>query len=210
MTELGLGVLISGRGSNMAAIADAISRGERTARIKTVIANNPDAAGIELARARGLTVHVVDRRDGRARNERQGQILELLTVAGVELVVCAGFDEILADEVTTAFTDRIINIHPSLLPAFGGGMHAVRDALDYGVKVTGCTVHLVTTDLDNGPILLQHSVTVLEDDTEGSLADRVLVQEHQALPEAINLIASGRVTVEGRRVRIAAAPVPTH
>lgn len=203
MTELNIGVLISGRGSNMAAIADAASRGELDGKVSIVIANNPAADGIELARARRLQVEIVDRRDGRPRAERHHQILELLQKAETDLVVCAGFDEILTDEVTAAFQDRLLNIHPSLLPAFGGGMHATRDALEYGAKITGCTVHFVTSDLDNGPILIQRAVDVLEDDTDESLAARVLAQEHSALPQAINLIAAGRVTLEGRRVRIA-------
>ncbi len=208
MPDLGVGILLSGRGSTMDAVARAIGRGELNATIKIVISNNPMANGIELARAHGLPVHVVDRKDGRTRTERHREILEVLHEAGTELVVCAGFNEVLTADVTSAFRDRIINTHPSLLPAFGGGMHATRDALEYGAKVTGCTVHFVTDDLDNGPILAQRTVEVLENDTEESLAARVLVEEHKALPAAIQLIATGRVAIDGRRVRIVPASVP--
>ncbi|MFN0073018.1 MAG: phosphoribosylglycinamide formyltransferase [Chloroflexota bacterium] len=207
MSALTLGILISGRGSNMHAIADAIDQGTLDTSIGIVVSNNPEARGLDRARERGLPFTIVNRRDGRTRIERHRDILKALSLAKVDLVVCAGFDEILIAEITTAFADRIVNIHPSLLPAFGGGMHATQDALNYGAKVTGCTVHFVTADLDNGPILLQRTVDIREEDTEESLAARVLEQEHQALPEAIRLIAAGRVSINGRRVRIAPAPV---
>jgi phosphoribosylglycinamide formyltransferase-1 len=190
----------------MASVADAIARGDVPASVKVVISNNPEANGLELARARGLAVHVVDRKDGRSRVERHREILDVLRQTGAELIVCAGFNEVLTSDVTAAFPHRIINTHNSLLPAFGGGLHAIRDALEYGAKVTGCTVHFVTDDLDNGPIIVQRSVLVLEDDTEESLSARVLAQEYQALPEAIRLIATGRVSVDGRCVRIAPEP----
>ncbi|HEX3245118.1 MAG TPA: phosphoribosylglycinamide formyltransferase, partial [Chloroflexota bacterium] len=192
-----------------AAVADAISRGDLCADIRVVISNNPEANGIGLALARGLRVEVVDRGDGRSRDARHKEIVDILRRADTELVVCAGFNEILTSAVTAAYPDRIINTHPSLLPSFGGGLHAQRDALEFGAKVTGCTVHFVTADLDNGPILVQRAVNVLEDDTEESLAARVLVEEHRALPEAIGLIAAGRVSIDGRRVRIRPEPVPT-
>jgi len=209
MSELCLGILLSGRGSTMDAVASAIERGELSATVKVVISNNPTANGLDLARSHRLPVHVVDRKDRRSRIERHREILDVLQRAGTELVVCAGFNEVLTSDVTSAFRERIINTHPSLLPAFGGGMHATRDALEYGAKVTGCTVHFVTDDLDNGPILVQRTVDVLEQDTEESLAARVLVEEHKALPAAIQLIASGRVVIDGRRVRIASASVPS-
>jgi phosphoribosylglycinamide formyltransferase 1 len=207
MTDLALGILISGRGSTMASVADAIARNELSASIKVVISNNPEANGIDLANTRDLPVHVVDRKDGRSRLERHRDILDVLLSAGVELVVCAGFNEVLIADVTAAFPGRIINTHNSLLPAFGGGLHAIRDALAYGAKITGCTVHFVTDDLDNGPILVQRAVTVQEDDTEETLSARVLAEEYRALPEAIGLIAAGRVTIDGRRVRIDPAGV---
>jgi phosphoribosylglycinamide formyltransferase 1 len=208
MSKLALGILLSGRGSTMAAVADAISRGELSADIRVVISNNPEANGIQLANNRNLPVHVVDRKDGRSRVERHREILDVLSQAAVELVVCAGFNEVLITDVTAAFPDRIINTHNSLLPAFGGGLHAIRDALAYGAKITGCTVHFVTDDLDNGPILVQRPVQVHEDDTEETLSARVLAEEYRALPEAIGLIAAGRVSIEGRRVRITPEPVP--
>jgi phosphoribosylglycinamide formyltransferase-1 len=194
----------------MAAIDDAITRGSLDARIALVLSNNPAAAGLEIARQRGLPHAVVDRRDGRARAERHREILARCSSCGVELLVCAGFDEILTNEVTDAYADRILNIHPSLLPAFGGGMHAVRDALAFGAKVSGCTVHFTNADLDNGPVIVQRAVPVLEDDTEETLAARILEQEHVALPEAIGLFASGRLLVEGRRVHVLPAVEPAN
>lgn len=202
MSTIRLGILISGRGSNMVAIAEAALSGRIQASVSILVANNPAAAGIEQAQARNLNVRVVDRRDGRPRAQRHEEIAQLLRDHSVDLVICAGFDEILSPSVTTAYEGRILNIHPSLLPAFGGGMHAVRDALTYGAKITGCTVHFVTPDLDNGPIVLQRSVLVQEDDTEDSLAARVLVEEHRALPDAIQLFAEGRLNIDGRMVRV--------
>jgi phosphoribosylglycinamide formyltransferase-1 len=208
MSAARLGILISGRGSNMIAISHAAQRGDIDASVALVVANNPAAAGVELARSRRLPVEIVDRKDGRPRAERHEQITRLLHEHRVDLVICAGFDEILSPSVTSAYEGRILNIHPSLLPAFGGGMHAVRDALTYGAKVTGCTVHFVTPDLDNGPIVLQRTVPILEGDTEESLAARVLVEEHKALPDAIQMFAENRLVIDGRKVLVL-PPVPS-
>lgn len=208
MGDFRLAVIISGRGTTMLSVAEAIERGELDAQIRLVVSNRPDAPGNDLARAHGLPVLVVDRRDGRPRAERHREILAALQHEGVDLVVCAGFDEVLIPEVTDAYPGRIINTHPSLLPAFGGGLHAIRDALEHGAKVTGCTVHFVTSELDNGPIIAQRAVIIEEGDTEETLAARVLAQEHLALPQAIGLIAAGRVTIEGRCVRIVPGSVP--
>lgn len=210
MNRLRLGILISGRGSNMLAIADAIQRGDLDSQIALVVSNNPDAAGLETARRRGLPTAVINRRDGRSREARHDEMASRLDAAGIGLVVLAGFDEILSAQFVERFGGRMMNVHPSLLPAFGGGMHAQRDALEHGVKVSGCTVHFVTRELqraDEGPIILQRTVPVHDDDTEETLADRILIQEHLALPEAIGLFAAGRLRIEGRRVRLLPAPV---
>ena len=164
--------------------------------------NRADAAAVERAEAAGVPVCVADRGEIRRRTERQRQILAALQNARVELVVLAGFDEILIPEFVAAFSGRIINTHPSLLPAFGGTMHAVAQALEHGVKITGCTIHLVTDDLDGGPILFQQCVEVRDDDDVAALHTRIREQEHRLLPEAVRAFAEGRVCIEGRRARV--------
>ena len=200
-----VGVLISGRGSNLLALCEAIERGEVPAEIVLVASNRADAAGLAHALARGIPTAVADRARYPKRAERQGQIHAALLAADLDLVVCAGFDEILRAEVVADFAGRMLNVHPSLLPAFGQTLHAQAEALEYGVKVTGCTVHLVTDDLDAGPIVLQRTVPVCEDDTVESLSARIVAEEHRALPEAVRLFAEGRLAIEGRRVRISGA-----
>ena len=202
VTPLRLGVLISGRGSNLLAILEAIERGHVPARVVLVASNRPEAAGLALATARGVPTLIADRKSHPTRAERHAAIADALQAAEVELVVLAGWDEILVPQFIARFEGRILNVHPSLLPAFAGTLHAQRDALEYGVKVSGCTVHLVTDAVDCGPIVLQRAVPVLDDDTPETLAARILAEEHRALPEAIRLWAAGRVRVEGRRVRI--------
>jgi phosphoribosylglycinamide formyltransferase 1 len=199
---LKLGVLISGRGSNLRAIAAAIERGEVDARIEVVIANRPDAAGLIWATEAGMRTSVITRSDLPARTRRHAAIQTVLEAAEVELVVLAGFDEILDARFVEVFANRLINIHPSLLPAFGNTMNAVQDAFDFGVKIAGCTVHFVTADVDAGPIILQRSVEVREVDTADLLAERILAEEHLALPAAIQLFAMGRLRVVGRRVQL--------
>lgn len=199
---LKLGVLISGRGSNLRAIAAAIERGAVDASIEVVIANRPDAAGLIWAEQAGLRTSVITRSDLPARSRRHAAVQAVLEAAEVELVVLAGFDEILDDRFVEAFANRLINVHPSLLPAFGNTMKAVQDAFDCGVKVAGCTVHFVTAEVDAGPIILQRTVEVREVDTADLLAERILAEEHLALPEAIQLFAAGRLWLEGRRVHV--------
>lgn len=196
-----LGILVSGRGSNFEAIAEAIDRGTLVAEIAIVISNHADARAVERARQRGLPVTVIERAAYPSRTAQHTAIAEALRAAGVDLVVAAGFDRILEPVVVEAFADRIINIHPSLLPAFPG-LHAQAQALEYGVKIAGCTVHFVTQELDAGPIILQAAVPVHEDDTVETLAARILAEEHRILPQAIQLFAEGRLQREGRRVRI--------
>ena len=200
--QLKLGVLISGRGSNLRAIAEAIRRGDLPASIEIVISNRANAPGLEWAQRAGLRTSLLTREDLARREQRQEAMRRLLDAAGVGLVVLAGFDEVLVDGFVEAFAGRIMNVHPSLLPAFGGSMKAVQAAYDYGVKVSGCTIHLVTREVDGGPIILQRAVDVRDVDTAETLAERILAEEHLALPEAIRLFAEGRLKIEGRRVRI--------
>lgn len=210
MSWLRVAVLISGRGTNLKAILDATARGEVSARVVVVGSNRAGAPGLRYALEAGVPTVVVDRVEYPRRAERQARLLEALDAFDPQLVVLAGFDEILGQPFLERYPQRILNIHPSLLPAFGGGMHAVREALEYGVKVSGCTVHLVTADVDQGPIVVQAAVPVLEDDDEQTLAARILEQEHRCLPRAIQLVAEGRLEVQGRRVRIRpATSLPT-
>ncbi|MBX5491838.1 MAG: phosphoribosylglycinamide formyltransferase [Chloroflexi bacterium] len=199
---LALGVLVSGRGTNLMAIHAAITRGELPARIVLVGSNRPEAPAVAWARAQGLPVGVFPRTAYASRAEAQAALARALQEAGAELVVMAGWDQVLTPAFVAAFEGRLMNIHPSLLPAFAGTMHAVEDALAWGVKVTGCTVHYVTPEVDAGPIILQAAVPVAEDDTPDSLLARIHEQEHQLLPRAIALHAAGRLRIEGRRVRI--------
>ncbi len=199
---LKVGVLVSGRGSNLQAIIDAIERGDVPAEIAVVISNHPGVMALERAARHGIPAVVIERQPGSNRAAQQQAIVAELQRRGVELLVLAGFDRIIGPDLLQAFPMRIINIHPSLLPAFGGGLHAQADALEYGAKVSGCTVHFVTEDIDGGPIIAQACVPVREDDTADTLAARILEQEHRILPQAVRLFAEGRLRVEGRRVRI--------
>jgi phosphoribosylglycinamide formyltransferase 1 len=193
-----LGILLSGRGSNFLAIADAIDRGQvEDAEISIVISNRAEAAGIAAARERGLTTRVIEAR-GRKRAEQDAEIVACLQEHGVELVCLAGYMRLLSPEFIAAFPDAILNIHPSLLPSFPG-LDAQAQALAYGVAISGCTVHFVDEQLDHGVIVLQRAVPVLPGDDEGSLAARILEQEHIAYPEAISRVISGKYTIVDRR-----------
>jgi phosphoribosylglycinamide formyltransferase-1 len=202
---LRVGVLASGAGTNLQALLDAARQSGYPAEIVLVGCNRADAAAIGRAETARVPVCLVDRTAIPKRAQRQAIILEALRAQNVGLVVLAGFDEILVPEFVAAYGGRILNTHPSLLPAFGGTMHAVAQALEHGVKVTGCTVHLVTDDLDSGPILLQRCVEVLDTDNVASLHARIRAQEHQLLPLAVRAFAEGRVRVEGRRARVIAS-----
>lgn len=202
MPKARLGVLVSGRGTNMQAIVDAIDRREVEAEIAVVISNHSDAPALGRAKGHGLLAEVFERKDYPTRAQQQRAIAARLESAGVDLVVLAGFDQVLRPGFIARFPDRIINIHPSLLPSFGGGLHAQAEALAHGVKISGCTVHLVTEEVDGGPIILQAAVPVLDDDTPEMLAARILVEEHRLLPRAIQLFAEGRLERQGRRVLI--------
>src|ERR1700733_2419469 len=195
-----LGILISGRGSNFEAIANSIARKKLDAEIAIVISNRANAPGIEIARERGMPMRVIPSQ-GMDREAYDKLLIEELRTHEVELVCLAGFMRLLSASLIRAFPNRVLNIHPSLLPAFAG-LDAQRQALEYGVKITGCTVHVVDEFLDSGPIIIQSAVPVLENDTVESLSARILAQEHLIYPKAIGYIVDGRVTVEGRRVRI--------
>ena len=202
LSPLRVGVLVSGAGTNLQALLDAAREPRYPARIVLVGCNRADVAAIGRAQSAGVPVCLVDRATVPERVERQRHLLVALRSADVELVVLAGYDEILVPEFVAAYSGRILNTHPSLLPAFGGTMHAVAQALEHGVKVTGCTIHLVTDDLDNGPILLQECLEVRDDDDVASLHARIREGEHRLLPRAVSAFAEGRVLVEGRRARV--------
>src|ERR1700693_4051160 len=194
-----LGILLSGRGSNFVAIADSIEEGRIVgARISVVISNNAEAPGIATARQRGLNALVIPSK-GRPRGEHEREVAAALTQHNVDLVCLAGYMRLLSPWFVQQFPRRILNIHPSLLPAFPG-LEAQEQAFAYGVKVSGCTVHFVDEELDHGPIILQRAVSVLDTDDERSLAARILEQEHIAYSEAIKIVLEGRFDVVGRRL----------
>jgi phosphoribosylglycinamide formyltransferase 1 len=193
-----IGVLISGRGSNLQSIIDAVQEGRLDAQIGVVISNRADAAGLMRAREAGIEARIVNARDFPDRETCDRAIADILLDSRVELVCLAGFMRIVGKPLLHAFPNRILNIHPSLLPAFPG-LDAQRQALDHGVRVAGATVHLVTSELDGGPIVFQASVPVLTDDTVDTLSARILVEEHRIYPEAIQRVLSGKWHLDGRR-----------
>jgi phosphoribosylglycinamide formyltransferase-1 len=193
-----IGILLSGRGSNFEAIANSIEAGRLHAEIAIVISNRADAPGLESARRRGLNAKLIPSK-GRVREEHDAEVVAALKQAQVDLVCLAGYMRLLSADFIRAFSNRILNIHPSLLPAFPG-MEAQKQALDYGVKVSGCTVHFVDEHLDHGPIILQKTVPVLDGDDVHSLSARILEQEHVAYSEAIALLLSGEIEVQDRKV----------
>jgi phosphoribosylglycinamide formyltransferase-1 len=194
-----LGILLSGRGSNFVAIADSIDVGRvADARIAVVISNKADAPGIATARQRGLNAVVIPSK-GKAREEHDREVVAALKHHSVDLVCLAGYMRLLSPWFVQQFPRRILNIHPSLLPAFPG-LEAQEQAFAYGVKVSGCTVHFVDEELDHGAIIVQKTVPVLDSDDEHSLATRILEQEHIAYSEAINIVLEGKYAVKGRRL----------
>ena len=197
-TSRRLGVLISGRGSNLQALLAAIDRGQLDARVVVVISNRADAGGLELARAAGIEALVISHRDFATRDDFDARIAQELRDRQVGLVCLAGFMRLVGARLLDAFPNAVLNIHPSLLPAFPG-VDAQQQALRHGVKVTGATVHLVTGELDAGPIVVQASVPVLESDTVATLSARVLVEEHRLYPEAVRLVLDGGWRIDGRR-----------
>jgi phosphoribosylglycinamide formyltransferase-1 len=194
-----IGILLSGRGSNFVAIADSIVAGRiRNARIALVISNKPDAPGIATARERGLKAAVIPSK-GKPREEHDREIVAALNENSVDLICLAGYMRLLSPWFVQQFPQRILNIHPSLLPAFPG-LEAQEQAFAYGVKVSGCTVHLVDEELDHGAIIVQKTVPVLDTDNERTLAARILEQEHLAYTEAINLVLESKYKISGRKV----------
>ena len=194
-----LGILISGRGSNMLAIAEAIEKGRiQGAEISLVISDQPEAPGLERAAERGLKALTIEKGDG-TREEHEQQLLTALSESQVDVVCLAGYMRVLSSYFIDAYRGRILNIHPSLLPAFPG-LAAQRQTLDHGAKWTGCTVHFVDEALDGGPIIAQSIVPVLDYDTEETLSARILEQEHVLYPEAVAIVVSGKYEVAGRRV----------
>jgi phosphoribosylglycinamide formyltransferase-1 len=199
--KLRLAVLASGNGTNLQTIIDHCRQGLLEAEIVLVVSNNPDAGALQRARRTGLKTLCIDHRHYGNRVDYDRAVVEHLREVGVDLVVLAGFMRLLSDEFLQAFPHRIMNIHPALLPAFPG-LKPQRQALQYGVRVAGCTVHFLDRGVDTGPIILQAAVPVLDDDTEETLSRRILAEEHRIYPLAIKLFAQGRLRVEGRRVRI--------
>jgi phosphoribosylglycinamide formyltransferase-1 len=193
-----LGILLSGRGSNFEAIADNVASGTLDAKIAVVVSNRTDAAGIESARRRGLSALVIASK-GKAREEHDREVVAALRDHQVDLVCLAGYMRLLSPWFVQQFPNRILNIHPSLLPAFPG-LDAQKQAFDYGVKVSGCTVHFVDENLDHGAIIVQKVVPVLDSDDDHTLATRILEQEHIAYSEAIRIALGGNYRIEGRRV----------
>jgi phosphoribosylglycinamide formyltransferase 1 len=198
-----IGVLISGRGSNLQALIDAAAAGTLAARLAVVISNRQNAPGLDRARAAGIETLVLDHRQFASRDHFDAALAHALRDRGVSLVCLAGFMRLIGPPLLDAFPQAILNVHPSLLPAFPG-IEAQRQALDYGVKVTGATVHLVTGELDGGPIVLQSAVPVRDDDTVDLLSARILIEEHRIYPEAVGIILSGRWRLVGRRIQATA------
>jgi phosphoribosylglycinamide formyltransferase-1 len=195
-----LGILLSGRGSNFLAIADSIDAGRiPNAEIAIVISNKEDAPGLAAARKRGLDARLISSK-GKTREQHDAEMVKVLREKNVDLVCLAGYMRLLSPEFVRAYPHKILNIHPSLLPAFPG-LDAEKQALDYGVKFSGCTVHFVDEALDHGPIVVQKTVPVLPDDDEQSLSVRILKEQHTAYSEAIGLVLAGSVKIEGRQVR---------
>jgi len=193
-----IGILISGRGSNFVAIADHVAAGDLEAEIAVVISNRPEAPGLELARRRGLCAVCIPSK-GLDREAYDRMLIEELRNRGVEIVCLAGFMRLLSAAFIREYPNRILNIHPSLLPAFPG-LDAQRQALEHGVRVAGCTVHFVDEYLDAGPIVLQAPVPVLDGDTAETLSARILKEEHRIYSEALGIVVGGRYRIEGRRV----------
>lgn len=197
-----IGVVVSGRGSNLQSIIDHIAEGKLNVEIAVVVSDHKEAFALERAAKAGIPTAVVERKGCKDKAEFEDKIDAALRKAGAEVVVLAGFMRILTGHFISRWEHKIINIHPALLPSFKG-LDAQGQAVDYGVKVAGCTVHFVDEGTDTGPIILQKVVPVLDDDTEETLAARILKEEHKALPEAIQLWADGKLTIKGRKVYVA-------
>jgi phosphoribosylglycinamide formyltransferase-1 len=199
--KVGIGVLVSGSGSNLQSIIDHIENGTLDAEIKVVISNNPNAYALERCIEHRIPITVVDHHEFGTREGFDRRTIEILKSSGVELVVMAGFMRILSHEFFQAFPLRIMNIHPALLPSFPG-THVQQKAVEYGVKFSGCTVHFADEGVDSGPIIIQSVVPVYDDDDANTLSARILTEEHKIYPQAIQYYAEGKIEVEGRKVFI--------
>jgi phosphoribosylglycinamide formyltransferase-1 len=197
--QVPIGVLISGSGTNLQAMIDAIEAKELDAKIQLVLSNRADAYGLVRAKKHGIPIEVLDHKRFSSREDFDQAVVDILRARGVELVVLAGFMRLLSPVFVRAYSNRIMNIHPALLPAFPG-LHVQKKAVEHGVRFSGCTVHFVNEECDEGPIIIQAVVPVFPEDTEESLASRILEQEHRIYPRAIQLYSEGRLRIEGRRV----------
>ena len=200
--QIPIAVLVSGSGTNLQSIINEIEAKRLDAKIEIVLSNRADAYGLERAKSHGVATVVLDHKPFSSREAYDQAVVELLRSRGVELVVLAGFMRLLSPVFVKAYSNRIMNIHPALLPAFPG-LHVQKKAIEHGVRFSGCTVHFVNEECDEGPIIIQAVVPVFPDDTEGALSARILEQEHRIYPRAIQLYAEGRLRVEGRRVLVA-------
>jgi len=198
---MNIAVLVSGRGSNLQAMIDSIENGYLKARISVVVSDIGNAYALERARKHGIEAVFVDLETYSSKELYEKQVLAVLKKHNAELILLAGYMKILGKTLLSAYKDRILNIHPALLPAFPG-LHAQKQAFDYGVKMSGCTVHFVDETLDCGAIILQRCVEVRDDDTDETLADRILEQEHKIYPDAVKLFVENRLRIEGRKVKI--------
>jgi phosphoribosylglycinamide formyltransferase-1 len=198
---LKLGILISGNGSNLQSIIDHIEKGSLKTIIKIVISNNPEAYGITRAKKHGIPVVVLKNGDFKNKEEFDLELIRILKNNSVDLVILAGFMRIITKTFLKAYPYKIMNIHPALLPSFPG-IHGQKQALEYGVKLSGCTVHFVDEGVDTGPIIMQSAVQVFDDDTEETLAARILKEEHRIYPQAIQFFAEGKIEIKGRKVQI--------
>ena len=199
--QVPIGVLISGGGTNLQSIIDAVEAKKLDAKIELVLSNKPDAYGLVRARNHGLPVEVLEHRDFSSREAYDQAVVDRLRARGVELVALAGFMRLLSPVFVKAYSNRIMNIHPALLPAFTG-LHVQKKAVEHGVRFSGCTVHFVNEECDEGPIIIQAVVPVYPDDTAETLAARILTQEHRIYPRAIQLYAEGRLHIVGRKVLV--------
>jgi phosphoribosylglycinamide formyltransferase 1 len=199
--QVPIGVLISGSGTNLQSIIDAVEAKKLDAKIELVLSNKPDAYGLVRARNHGLPVEVLEHKDFASREAYDQAVVDRLGARGVELVALAGFMRLLSPGFVKAYSNRIMNIHPALLPAFPG-LHVQKKAVEHGVRFSGCTVHFVNEECDEGPIIIQAVVPVYPDDTAETLAARILIQEHRIYPRAIQLYAEGRLHIVGRKVLV--------
>ena len=199
---INIAVFISGRGSNFLALLKNIEKGVlKNCQIAVVFSNNPNAKGLEYAAEAGIKTIVIQSKNRSDRAEYDKEIINALSEYNIDLICLAGYMRIVTQELVDAYKNRIINIHPALLPSFPG-LHAQKQAIDYGVKVSGCTVHFVDGGMDTGPVILQKTVPVYDNDTEDTLSERILEQEHTAYSEAVALYAAGRLKVSGRKVEV--------